>query len=193
MLQSDQVMANLVGATQPVGGSITGFGGVAASSVNLTLTSGGGFAFDAIRAALASIVIPAGAVSVNQLTIVDRATFSNPLTALLVDQHDRSIQSFDLQLYSDGASFAINLLGNRVGTDAFVIYRSPLHEALTPNSSNSSVVEQSENALIVPRLGMATGALQTVARDSSLVTVSGDGVTLTGECNENQKDGECAK
>ncbi|MCY7306706.1 MAG: hypothetical protein LH632_11260 [Rhodoferax sp.] len=192
-LQSDQVTANLVGATQPVGGSITGFSGVPASNVNLTLTSGGGFAFDAFSAALAKIVIPAGAVSVDQLTIVDRATFTNPSSALLIDQHDRSIQPFDLQLYSDGAPFALNLLGNRLGTSAFVIYRSPLHEALTPNSANSSVVEQSETALTIPRLDMPVGRPQEVGRGSGLVTVSGGGVTMTGQCKDYEKDGECAK
>ncbi len=192
-LQSDQVTANLVGAPQPVGGSITGLSGVPASKVHLTLTSGGGFAFDALSAALANIVIPAGAVSVDQLTIVDRATFTNPSSALLIDQHDRSIQPFDLQLYSDGAPFALNLLGNRLGTSAFVIYRSPLHEALTPNSANASVVEQSETALTIPRLDVPAGLQQEVGRGSGLVTVSGGGVTMTGQCKDYEKDGECAK
>ena len=189
---SDLIQASVTGGSSPVGGSIGGFGGGPASFVNATFNSLGGFLLDSLSAASAVVNVPAGSFNVDQLLIVDRATITNPLTSLVVDQHNRAIQPFDVQLYSDGAPFSLDMSANRVDTNAFVIYRSPLHEVLTPTSANFSAVEQGEHNLngVKPE---PQPALPAGKGGSGLVTVSGGGVSISGNCLENDKDPECTK
>jgi hypothetical protein len=89
-----------------------------------------------------------------------------------------------VQVYSAGAPFSFSLSGNRIFTDAFVIYRSPLHEVTTPFGANTSAVEQSEDALskiISTRLAPERRIGGEEA--GSLITYTGVPVALDGECN----------
>jgi hypothetical protein len=192
-LAGASVSANVNGGAQIVSGTVTGSNGGIASTVNLTLSSPSGFAFDNFWASAASVNLPLGSFSIGSALIVDQATFVNPLTAVLVDQHTRSIQRSDVQLYSSGAPFSFGLNQNHVYTDAFVIYRSPLHDVISPSGQNSSSVEQSEDALSkiistrpAPELQMGGG------EGGALITYTGVPVALGGECDPDL-DPECRK
>lgn len=183
-LASDQISANVNGGAGTVGGSVTGFGGGIASDVNLTLSGPGGFAFSNFWTGTAHVDIPLGSLWVGNALIMDHAMFTNPLTSLLVDQHNRSIQPSDVQLYSAGAPFYLGLSGNHVATDAFVIHRSPLHEVITPDGPNTSVVELSEDALatIARRSGFGRQA-GGEGEEEALIAYTGHPVSLEGECD----------
>ena len=214
-LAGGNVIANVNGGAGTVTGSVTGFGGGIASDVNLTLSGAGGFAFGDFWTATASVNVPLGSFAISNALILDQATFTNPLSTVLVDQHDRSIQGSDVQLYSAGAPFGFSLSGNRLSTDAFVIYRSPRHEVVTPAGANSSLAEQGEGALAATmhtRLGRSGEPLTspeldmnalpptaaggessgTERRRSSLITFTGVPVSFETECNP-ELDPACAK
>lgn len=187
------VNAVVNGGPGSVGGSVTGYAGGIADHVNLTLSGPGGFAFDSFRTSTASVLLPLGPLTIDSALILDRATFENPLTMLLVDQHNRSLQSADVQLYSAGAPFSLGLSGNHVSTDAFVIHRSPQHEVITPSGSNTSVVESGEDAL-----ARAAGAKNEEEREQAddsdvpLITYAGIPVSLEEECGPGQNR-DCEK
>ena len=187
------VSAVVNGGPGSVGGSVTGYAGGIADHVNLTLSGPGGFAFDSFRTSTASVLLPLGPLTIDSALILDRATFENPLTMLLVDQHNRSLQSADVQLYSAGAPFSLGLSGNHVSTDAFVIHRSPQHEVITPSGSNTSVVESGEDAL-----ARAAGAKNEEEREQAddsdvpLITYAGIPVSLEEECGPGQNR-DCEK
>ncbi len=192
-LAGPQVSAVVNGGPGSVGGSVTGYAGGIADNVNLVLSGSGGFAFDSFWAATASVLLPLGPLSIENALIMDRATFQNPLTMLLVDQHNRSLQPADVQLYTAGAPFRLGLSGNHVSTDAFVVYRSPLHEVITPSGSNTSVVESGEDAL-----ARTAGAKREQEReetgddDAQLISYAGIPVLLNEDCDPN-RDEDCAK
>jgi hypothetical protein len=106
-----------------------------------------GFAFSNFWSLDAAVNLPSGWLSTDSTLIGDRATFTNPATFMIVDQFDRSMQDCDVQLYPQGAPFAFRMLGNKVYTDAFVIYRDPLHEAIAPTGQDRGETEQAEDAL----------------------------------------------
>ena len=193
VLAGPHVSAAVNGGPRTVGGSVTGYGGGIASDVDLTLSGSGGFAFDNFWASVASVNLPFGSFSIDNALIVDRATFVNPLSTVLVDQHNRSIQPSDVQLYSAGAPFSFSLSENHIATDAFAIHRSPLHEVITPNGANSSVVEQGEDALskINLKRPVSERKIADEAR-GSLITFTGVPVSLEGECDPGL-DMECLK
>ncbi|HMX15616.1 MAG TPA: hypothetical protein PKD29_02125 [Rhodocyclaceae bacterium] len=151
-LAGARVSGSAFGGGRAVGGYVTGFAGAAADTVALTFAGAGGFSLGNFWAAGASVTIPAGTFGAANFRIGDRGLFGNPETLVLVDQHDKSIQTADVQLYSEGAPFYLYLTGNRVRTNAFVIYRSPAHEVLTADGANASAAEQAGDALarIVP-------------------------------------------
>jgi hypothetical protein len=98
-----------------------------------------------------------------------------------------------VQLYTAGAPFRLGLSGNHVSTDAFVVYRSPLHEVITPSGSNTSVVESGEDAL-----ARTAGAKREQEReetgddDAQLISYAGIPVLLNEDCDPN-RDEDCAK
>jgi hypothetical protein len=145
-LAGNLVTANINGGGTVVGGSVTGFNGGIASIVDLMLSSPTGFALSNLSTVTGTIDIPSGSLSITNALIVDRATFTNPQTSLLVDQTSRSIQGSSVQLYTGGTGFGLNLTTNHVGTDAFVIFRDPNFEVTTPFGVNSSAAEQSADA-----------------------------------------------
>ena len=191
VLAGPHVSAAVNGGSGTVGGSITGFGGGIASDVNLTLSGSGGFAFDNFFASTANVNLPLGAFSIDNALIVDRATFVNPLSTVLVDQHNRSIQPSDVQLYSAGVPFSFSLSENHIATSAFAIHHSPLHEVITPDGPNFSVVEQGEDALSMLNLKRLVSERTPVSEErGSLVTYTGVPVSL--ECDPDL-DMECPK
>ena len=143
-LASNQIQTAVTGGATPVGGAITGYDGGVAQNVAMTLSGTGGFVFSDFWAVNADVRIPVGALSVSNALIQDRATFTNPKTTLLIDQFDKSNQGADVQLYTGGDSFWFTLAGNRLDTDAFVLYRDPNHEVITPDGNNTSAAESAD-------------------------------------------------
>ena len=146
-LAGSQISGSVTGGSQVVGGSITGFGGGSADSVNLTLSTPSGFAFSSFWCQTAAVNLPSGWLSSDNTLVADRATFTSPATFMIVDQLDRSMQDCDVQLYPQGAAFSFLMTGNKVFTDAFVIYRGPMYEAIAPTGEDRGGTEQAEDAL----------------------------------------------
>jgi len=186
-LFSDRIDLDINGGPGIVGGSITGFNGGIASNVRLGLWSPSSFALSNFRAAYADVNQPQGWLSVDNLQIQDRATFTNPFTRLLVDQHVRTVQPYDVQLYSGGAPFAFMMRDNFVDTMAYVIYRSPMHEVFAPAGKDSSSAEQTEDALtrsMAEQFGSKrkkSNGLRPEDTEVALVTYAGLPVSLEGE------------
>jgi hypothetical protein len=130
-----------------VGGSVTGFGGGMASDVQLALNSPFAFRLSTVAASTGNISISDGDLFVDRLWVGNRMTVSNPFTRALIDQNDRSIQPFDVQLYSAGEPFAFGLTRNRVFTDAFVVARERTHEIISPLGNNLSAAELGEREM----------------------------------------------
>jgi filamentous hemagglutinin family protein len=193
-LGADNIYAVINGGTGPVTGSVTGFGGGIASYVDLTLSGAGGFALSDFWAASASVDIPLGTLSIASVLIEDRATFTNPLTLVLVDQHDKRIQPADIQLYSGGDAFFLFLRDNSLTTDSFVIHRSPMHETLTQDGApNVTAVEMGDNVLALTdqlALGGASEEKNMSQMDGTLVSYAGVPVSI--DCDTDEDDG-CMK
>jgi hypothetical protein len=84
------------------------------------------------------------------MLVVDRATLTNPLTTIVIDQHDRSIQpGANVQLYSATSPFTLSLFDNHVISSAYEPYRDASHDGLVPTGLNQSVIETSEKMLTV--------------------------------------------
>ncbi|WP_374319346.1 leukotoxin LktA family filamentous adhesin [Aquabacterium sp.] len=189
-LASNQIQAAVTGGSTPVGGAITGYDGSVAQNVTLTLSGTGGFAFSDFWAVNADVSIPVGALSVGNAIILDRATFTNPKTTLLVDQFDKSNQGADVQLYTAGDSFWFDLAGNRVDTDAFVLYRDPYHEVITPDGNNTSAAEAADQQQAQSdRKRAVRGLDQDEATTTSLVNANPIPAVNT-QCPDNKKK-EC--
>jgi hypothetical protein len=170
------------GCAGPVGGSVTGFGGGMANEVNLTLSGAGGFSLGSFLANNATVDNPLGSLGIGNAIIGNRATFSNPQTLLLVDQHDKSLQPADIQLYTAGGTFSLYLSGNHLTTEAMVIHSSSSHEVSSASGPSVSAVQQGEDTLA--RLNLSPSAPEGGAQDEqrgSLVSFSGTPVST--ECS----------
>ena len=178
------------GGAGPVGGSVTGFGGGMAGSVNLTLSGAGGFSLGTFWSATATVDNPLGTLSIGNAIIGDRATFTNPQTLLLVDQQNKSLQSSDIQLYTAGAPFAFSLSGNHLTTEAMVIHSSPSHEVASASGPNISAAQQGEDTLARINLPPSGPREDEAASGGSLVSFTGVPVSL--ECQSDLDPG-CAK
>lgn len=131
----------------PIVGSMTGYGGSLASSIDVSLSSASGFRFTDVSTTSGSITMLLGDLWVSNFFVGDRFTVTNPQTRLLIDQHNLALQGFDVQLYPDGEIFSLGLSRNSVYTTAYLIDRRPTHEVITPRGNNMSVVEYTEQAL----------------------------------------------
>ncbi|MBW8315128.1 MAG: hypothetical protein K0M73_09620, partial [Hydrogenophaga sp.] len=177
-----------------VGGSVTGFGGGMASNVELALNSPFAFRFQEFSTSTGNVNVLAGDLFVDAMRVGNRLTISNPRTTLLIDQNDRSIQPFDVQLYSAGSPFAFGLTGNRVLTGAFVISRGPGHEVISPNGNNLSAAELGDRELSVlgtlpsPTDGFSNGQPDAEAL-AGLVTFVGTPVNGGDECGSEAGQG----
>ncbi|WP_374407793.1 beta strand repeat-containing protein [Hydrogenophaga sp.] len=149
-LQGSQVKASIrsTGAGD-VRGAVTGLNGGVANDVQLTLDTPNAFRFSNLYASTGNVSVLNGDLYVDALWVLNRMTLSNPWTTVLVDQNDRSIQPFDVQLYSAGLPFSFGLSRNRVTTGAFVISRSPAHEVFGPGGNNRSAAEQADFELAI--------------------------------------------
>jgi ubiquinone biosynthesis protein UbiJ len=191
-LSGDAVTANVNGGGPVIGGSVTGFNGGIASNVDLTLSNPGGFHLDSFTTATGSVNVPSGFLNIDSVVIVDRAVFTNPSTALLVDQHDRSIQQTDVQIYTGGAPFSLGLVQNHVDTSAFVIFRDPAFEVVTPLGTNTSSTEQASDTLT--RIDAGRPAPERLPFDElgDAVSYTGSPVSVDGECKP-EADPGCVK
>jgi hypothetical protein len=155
------------------------FNGGYADQVSLTLSSPTGIEFSAFSTQQGALQISAGEFLSRNNLIGQRMTFANPETGLLVDQMNKSLQPFDVQLYSGGAPFFLNVIGNRVITNAQVINRNPMFEVITPTASNRSALEQGYDALsLTIQKAEAQPPRQPV---SNLITYTGTPVALEGD------------
>jgi len=188
-LAGPQISAFINGGVDPVRGSITGYGGGIANNVDLTLSGPGGFAFDMLKAVDADINVPVGPFSVDSFLIADRASITNLQTEVLVDQHNKALQPSDIQLYSGGEPFAISLDNNSLTTDSFVIHRSPLHEVITPNGTNTSVDEQGNDTLALVGKQSFT---QEEGEGELVDLISYSGMPVSTNCSPD-KDPECVR
>jgi hypothetical protein len=161
--------------------SLTGLGGGYTDNLDLTLSAPGGFTFDSLWTAHAAVRIPLGSLRINETRILDRATFTNPLTLVLVDQHDKSIQKADIQLYSGGDPFSMYLDANHLETNAFIIHRSPRHDVVTPDGVNESVDEQGSNVLATLNHSLPGGDNDEEEERSSGELISFTGVPVSLE------------
>jgi hypothetical protein len=173
-LRGNNVTATVIGGAQPLTGSITGYAGAVASNVNLTLSGPAGFAFSDFWAANANVNILAGEFSFLNGIIVDRATVSNPQTSILIDQHDRSLQPFDVQLYSGGAPFSLSLWTNHVYTDAMVINADSRHEVLEDKGPAPSAVGEGYEALAQAGRGLLEPEEEEEKKDDEELITFGD-------------------
>ncbi|MEW6479356.1 MAG: hypothetical protein AB1455_07880 [Pseudomonadota bacterium] len=135
-----------------VRGSVTGFGGSMASNVQLTLNTPYAFRLDKLFTKNGNVNVLSGDLFVNSLWVGQQLTIGNPWTRVLVDQTDRSIRAYDVQLYSDGNPFAFGMTGKRVFTDSLVISRGRDHELISPNGSNLSSSELADREMALASL-----------------------------------------
>jgi hypothetical protein len=193
VLGGDTVNATVNGGTQPVGGAITGFNGGVASNVDVTLSAPGGFTLASLFTTTGQVSIPVGPISIDNVLITERATLSNPMTSILVDQTNRTIQGPDVQLYTGGSPFELSFSGNLVNTSGFVVFRNALHEVITPFNANESSTEQGGLALAtVNGAQPAPKPPKTGGESGGLVSYTGVPVAIEGECPKGVEQG-CAK
>ncbi len=189
-LAAPVITAVVNGGAGPVGGSVTGFGGGIAGHVTLTLSGAGGFALGNFWAANATVDNPLGSLGIGSAIISDRATFSNPQTLLLVDQHDKSLQPADIQLYSAGGPFSMYMTGNQLTTEAMVIHSNSSHEVFSASGPSVSAVQQGDDTLARIKLSPAApSGGGDGGHGGSLVSFSGTPVST--ECSAD--DPECAQ
>jgi hypothetical protein len=184
-LAGDRVRASVNGGATPVRGTVTGYGGAVATDVALALRGAGGFMLDRFFARTAAVDIALGAFSVDRMLVADRGTVSNPMTHVVIDQHDRSIQpGANEQIYSFGAPFSFSMYDNHVFTDADVIYRDSQHDQIATMGLNRSVAEYSELALTVATDSSKQDNVAQPGKEiqASPVSYSGLPVSLGDQC-----------
>lgn len=146
-LTGSEIDATVSGGSAPLQGAVTDLGGMPARTVDLTLSGSGGFQFSTLAAQQADLWVPLGALAIDALWIVEQARIRNPLSYVLVGQDLSALTPADVQLYSGGQPFYLRLDGNQIGTDAFVVRRSPLHEITGPDGPVRSVAEVAMDTL----------------------------------------------
>jgi hypothetical protein len=72
-------------------------------------------------------------------------------------------------------------------TDALTVFRSPLHDVITPDGANTSAVEEGYNNLVRAFTLVPSAAQDTAPVVSLLITYFGHPVALGG----NARDGTC--
>lgn len=129
--------------------NLANYGGDPASLVDLTVSSPTGVAFGTFSAADASLFLPQGALRIADAFIYDRATITNPLTFLLIDQVDRSPQPADIQVWAPSLPFSLNLAGRVMETNATVIhYKELTHSVISLDPGvNPDLRQNIENGL----------------------------------------------
>jgi hypothetical protein len=190
-LAGPRIDAHVVDGSRVVKGSISGLGGGVASDVLLTLIGSGTFAFDNFLATTADVnIIGGGTLSISNANIGDRATFDNAETVALLDQHNMSMQQADIQFYSEGKPFSMQLRGNSLITSATVLYHGSDYEAFSLTGTGPSVLEQSEEALTWVNL-----ALPNLYEDEDATEPSEELISFTGTpiSYEPRSDRETAK
>ena len=140
-LASNQIAASVTGTgSSDHGGSVGGFGSGPAASVNLNLASPTAFHFTSFSTTNGTVNVSQGDFWSDSTYVGQRLMLSNPQTDMLIDQTNRSVQAYDVQLYTGGATFKLGLVTNHVYTDAQAIYRDPQYEIISLNVNNTSYV-----------------------------------------------------
>jgi len=131
--------------------NLVNYGGGPASLVDLTVSSPTGVAFGTFSAVDASLFLPQGVLRIADSFIYDRATITNPLTFLLIDQVDRLPQPADIQVWAPSLPFSLNLAGRVMETNATVIhYKELTHSVISLDSGvNPDLRQNIENGLVL--------------------------------------------
>jgi len=170
----------------PIGGSLGGYGGGSASNILASFTAPNGVSLDSVWTQTGDLTMLTGGLTIDRLIVGRRMTISNPQTDLLIDQTNKAIQPFDVQLYSGGAPITLTLETNHVMTNGFVINRDLTHEVLTlDGNQNFSATEQSGSLLA------AIDALRPRDEDSpeeEVAEVIIDGIAVALEANDAKCD-----
>ncbi|MBN8491680.1 MAG: hypothetical protein J0M00_09690, partial [Burkholderiales bacterium] len=146
-LAGDEIHAVVQGGGTPLRGTVSYGSGLPAREVDLTLSGTGGFQLSVLAARQADVWVPLGALSIDALWVLEQARIRNPLSYVLVGQDLAGLTPADVQLYSAGKPIYLRLDGNQIGTDAFVVRRSPLHEITGPDGPVRSVAEVAMDTL----------------------------------------------
>ncbi|MCZ4315718.1 leukotoxin LktA family filamentous adhesin [Comamonadaceae bacterium G21597-S1] len=199
-LAGRNVSATVIGGPGPVTGAVTGPGGGLADNLHLVLSNpGSGFAFGDVLTQSASIDILSGRFAVDHFVVTNFARVTNPQTHLVIDQINRSLQQpADVQLYTGGAGFGLNLYDNHIMTDALTVFRSPLHDVITPDGSNFSAVEEGYNNLVraftlVPAAPQSSAPVASLLIDYFGNPVALGGTRQEGTCPARPDLQECAE
>ncbi len=147
-LAGSQITASATGTgSGSHGGAITGFGGVPATNIDVTLSTPTSWRFSSVSTVTGAIDVPLGGLWVDSMHVGQRLTVTNPQTDLLIDQSSRPVPGYDVQLYTGGTAFSLGLVTNHVYTDALTIWRGIDHEVISSNGNNTSSGEESNAAL----------------------------------------------
>ncbi len=187
-LEGRTVSAQAIGGPGQVRANATAYGGGTADTIDLVLSNpGSGFVFQNLLTQVGSVDIVSGAFAVDHFVVTNFARVNNPQTHLVIDQINRSIQPADVQLFTGGAGFGLSLFDNHVLTDALVVFRSSLHDVITPDGGNVSALEEGYNNLARTWTQVPSAPPRSAPQVSLLINYFGNPVGLTG----NRKDGTC--
>ncbi|HXF65357.1 MAG TPA: hypothetical protein VNK67_01485 [Burkholderiales bacterium] len=112
--------------------NLSNYAGGPATFADLTASSPAGIAFGTFSLMDGSLQLPSGDLAIASAFVGNRVTITNPVTALLIDQGNRSPQPSDIQVWAPQQPFGLTLSRNILTTDATVIHYNELtHSAIS--------------------------------------------------------------
>lgn len=138
-LAGQQVAASVTGTQGALAMDVTGARGGIADSVVLGVDTPAGAAVDRLWATRGSVAMKSGALDIRRGQVPAQFVFANDTTRVLMDNVSVQPQPYDVQLYAPSTRFALNLAGNTVRTDAFVLLREAAFRTFSPAGENVSM------------------------------------------------------
>ncbi|WP_186426542.1 leukotoxin LktA family filamentous adhesin [Cupriavidus metallidurans] len=156
--------------------------GALADRVDLTIDSAAGANFGRLWTAGGQLTMRGGALDVARGRVLDQFVFSNEAMRVLMDNRSMQPRPYDVQLYAPSTRFALNMNGNLVTTDAFVVLREPAFRTRTPAGENVSLrdvgADMSARANAVPRPDPDGSPRPAAAQPGQLIAMTGIPVGL---------------
>jgi hypothetical protein len=145
-LGADRILAavNHTGTLNLLQANAANRGGGPATRIDLSITSPVGVQFGTFSSLDAALGLNS-LLDIRNGFIANRATVTNPVTFLLVDQNNRSPQPSDIQLYAPDLSFRLFLDKRVLFTDAFVVHHNELTHSVI--SFNPGVIPDMRHAV----------------------------------------------
>ncbi|MEX8518634.1 MAG: leukotoxin LktA family filamentous adhesin [Leptothrix sp. (in: b-proteobacteria)] len=152
LLSAETISASITGKnpSKPLHGSVTGPQGAPAAQVELTFRDPVGTVLDEFSAVNGNIRVPDGFMAINHGYVQNTATFSNPVTDVLMDNTSKAIrQAADVQLFSSSGSFSNLLLDGwtTMVNDAYVLMRDPDHGVVMNGRRDTSAAEEARSGV----------------------------------------------